>query len=140
MKTSARNRFVGQIKSLKEGPVNTEVVIDLGGGDELAAVITHDSAADLRLAPGVEVEAIFKASWVMVALPDSTKTSARNHLCGKVARIVQGPVNSEIVIALSGGQSVAATITRDSLEQLGLKEGDPACALIKATQIILAVA
>lgn len=140
MKTSARNQFLGTVKSVKHGPINAEVVLDIGGGDEIAAIITNESAENLGLAPGVEAYAMFKAMWVIVAAPDGAKTSVRNRLCGTVARIVTGPVSGEIVIDLPGGKSVAATITRESVDSLGLKEGAPACALIKAAHVILAIA
>ncbi len=44
-----------------------------------------------------------------------------------------------MVIELDGGKSVAAIITNESIKSLGLKEGVRACALIKASHIILAV-
>jgi molybdate transport system regulatory protein len=140
VKTSARNQFLGTIKAVKHGPINAEVVLDIGGGDELAAIITNESAENLGLAPGIEAYAMFKASWVIVVTDDGMKTSARNHLRGTVARVVSGPVSGEIVIDLPGGKSVAATVTRDSIDSLGLKEGAPASALIKAAHVILAMA
>ncbi|QIK38573.1 molybdenum-dependent transcriptional regulator [Caldichromatium japonicum] len=142
MKTSARNQFLGTIKSVRRGPINAEVVLDIGGGDEIAAIVTHESAENLGLAPGIEAQAMFKASWVIVAADDGAKTSVRNRLAGTVARVVAGPVSGEIVIdlPLPGGKSVAATVTRDSIDSLGLKEGAPACALVKAAHVILAVA
>lgn len=54
MKTSARNWYLGKVKSVKHGPISAEVILDIGGGDELAAVITHDSAENLALAAGVK--------------------------------------------------------------------------------------
>jgi molybdate transport system regulatory protein len=140
MKTSARNQFLGTIKAVKHGPINAEVVLDIGGGEELAAIITNESAENLGLAPGIEAYAMFKASWVIVAADDGAKTSVRNRLRGTVARVVAGPVSGEIVIDLPGGKSVAATVTRDSIDSLGLKEGAPASALIKAAHVILAIA
>jgi len=44
MKISARNKLEGTISAVKTGPVNTEVVLDLAGGDKLVAVVTTDSA------------------------------------------------------------------------------------------------
>lgn len=61
MKTSARNQFLGKVKSVKQGPINAEVVLDIGGGDELAAVITQDSAEHLGLTEGMEVMPLVKA-------------------------------------------------------------------------------
>jgi molybdate transport system regulatory protein len=139
MKTSARNQFLGTVTKLTRGAVNSEVILDIGGGDSLAAIITNESVDNLALAPGVEAHALIKAPWVIVTTDTGMKTSARNRLCGVVARCVEGAVNGEVIIDLPGGKSVAAIVTNDSIHSLGLKAGVPACALIKASHIILAV-
>lgn len=139
MKTSARNQFLGKVKSVKHGPINAEVILDIGGGDELAAVITHDSAEHLGLVPGTEAYALIKAPWVILTTDETFKTSARNRLCGTVVRCQEGAINSEVVIELPGGKYVVSTITNESVHELGLTEGKRACALIKASHIILAV-
>ena len=139
MKTSARNQFSGKVQSLKRGPVNTEVILDIGGGDSLAAIITSDSAENLGLAEGSEACALIKAPWVIVTTETTMKTSARNRLCGKVARCVEGAINTEVVIELPGGKLVVAMITNESAKDMELAEGKAACALIKASHVILAV-
>ncbi len=44
---------------------------------------------------------------------------------------------SIVVIGLAGGQEVVSSITRDSAEALGLKEGDAVKAIIKSTEVII---
>lgn len=66
MKISARNVLKGRVKELTPGVVNTEVVIELPGGEEIVSIITKHSAETLRLAIGSEVNAVVKASNVMV--------------------------------------------------------------------------
>lgn len=139
MKTSARNQFLGTVKSVKHGPINAEVILDIGGGDTLAAIITQDSAEQLGLAAGTEAYALIKAPWVIVTTDETMKTSARNRLCGTVVRCHEGAINTEVVIELPGGKLVVAVVTNDSVTSLGLKVGARACALIKASHIILAV-
>lgn len=139
MNTSARNQFLGKVNSVKQGPINAEVMLDIGGGDELVAIITHDSVEHLALAPGVEAYALIKAPWVILTNDDGLKTSARNRLCGTVVRCQEGAVNAEVVIELPGGKLVAAIVTNDSVQSLNLQVGARACALIKASHIILAV-
>jgi molybdate transport system regulatory protein len=140
MKSSARNVLMGIVETVKEGGVSTEVNLQLSGGDMLHVIVTRESAADLDLVPGREVQAIIKASWIILAMAeDSIRTSARNRLCGSVERIVSGEVNAEVVLALAGGSTLAVIITRHSLEELGLAEGSRVCALIKASHIILGV-
>lgn len=52
----------------------------------------------------------------------------------------EGAVNDEVIIELAGGKTVAAIVTNNSIQSLGLKVCGRACALIKASHIILAVA
>jgi molybdate transport system regulatory protein len=139
MKTSARNQFLGNVKSIKLGAINAEVVLDIGGGDSLAAVITNDSVNHLGLKVGAEAYALIKAPWVIVTTSDGFKTSARNEMHGTVVRCDEGAINAEIIIELAGGKTVAAVVTNDSVKSLGLKTGVKACALIKASHVILAV-
>jgi molybdopterin-binding protein len=67
MKISARNVMKGRVKSVHVGAVNTEVVIDIGGGTEIVSIITKTSADELKLKEGSEVFAVVKASNVMIA-------------------------------------------------------------------------
>ncbi|WP_027796274.1 TOBE domain-containing protein [Paraburkholderia acidipaludis] len=65
------------------------------------------------------------------------RTSARNYLYGTVAAILRGEVNDEVSLALPGGQTVVAVVTRESTEALGLVEGAAAVALVKASSVVL---
>jgi molybdopterin-binding protein len=67
MKISARNVLKGTVKSITHGAVNSEVVLDLPGGQEIVSVITKASAERLGLAEGKEAYAVVKASSVMMA-------------------------------------------------------------------------
>jgi len=67
---SARNQLRGTVSRVQPGAVNTEVVIDLDGGVAVAAIVTNDSSDALELAVGKGVMAIFKASSVILAVPD----------------------------------------------------------------------
>lgn len=68
MNISARNMLRGQVKSVEQGAVNSEVVIELRGGSEVVSIITKESAEALGLSAGKEVYAVIKASDVMVAV------------------------------------------------------------------------
>jgi len=65
--------------------------------------------------------------------------SARNVLKGRVTQVTHGAVESEIVIQLSPGVEVVATITKSSAERMNLKPGDAAHAIIKASNVIVGV-
>lgn len=137
MKTSARNQFAGRIVGLREGEVDFEVRLKLDDNNEIVAVITGDSAESLGLAIGTEINALVKSSSVLLLNDPSVKTSARNHLWGEITRIHDGPVNSEVTLALKSGKSVCAVVTHDSVERLGLAVGERACAVFKASAVIL---
>jgi molybdate transport system regulatory protein len=66
---SARNQLSGTVIRLQPGAVNAEVVVDVGSGLKIAAVVTQESAHSLGLASGSAVTAIFKASSVIVGVP-----------------------------------------------------------------------
>jgi molybdopterin-binding protein len=62
--------------------------------------------------------------------------STRNQLSGTVKSVRTGTIMAEVVVDV-GGQEVVAAITRGSVEQLALAEGDAVTALIKATEVML---
>ncbi|NLB17795.1 MAG: TOBE domain-containing protein [Syntrophomonadaceae bacterium] len=66
MQLSARNHLAGVVKEIKEGPVSTEVVLDVNGMD-IVASITSGSAQRLGLKVGASAVAVIKASSVMIA-------------------------------------------------------------------------
>jgi molybdate transport system regulatory protein len=63
--------------------------------------------------------------------------SARNCLRGTVKSITADGVTAEVVIDLGNGQEIVAVITRGSVERLGLRVGEPAVAVIKATEVMV---
>ena len=65
--------------------------------------------------------------------------SARNQLRGTVKRIVRGAVNMEVVLALPGGAEIVSIITIPSGEALGLVERKEAVAVIKASDVMVAI-
>lgn len=67
MRLSARNVLKGTVKRIVPGAVNSEVTVELPGGQELVSVITKSSVERLGLAEGKEVAAVIKASNVMIA-------------------------------------------------------------------------
>jgi molybdopterin-binding protein len=68
MKLSARNVLKGKVVKVTPGAVNSEIIIELPGGQQMVSVITKASADSLKLAPGKEAYAVVKASNVMVAV------------------------------------------------------------------------
>lgn len=139
MKTSARNQFKGIIRQVKKGAVSGEVVLDIGNGAEVIANITNTSIEELELAPDKEAVAIIKSSFIILAPVQAMKTSARNQLEGHITQIISGIINSEVSLEIGAGKTLTAIITNESVKQLDLHVGDPCRALIKASNIIIAV-
>jgi molybdate transport system regulatory protein len=140
MKISARNILSGTVSALTSGAVNTEVVLGLPGGDTITATITNASAKSLGLAVGKSATALIKAYSVMVMMPSpGMRLSARNALAGKVTRISNAPVSTEVTIALRGGNEVHAVITHDAVGALALAAGSEVIAVFKASSVVLAV-
>ncbi len=67
------------------------------------------------------------------------KLSARNQLKGKVIEIQEGVVTAKVVIDIGNGNKIASTISMDAVKELGLKVGQDATAIIKATSVMIAV-
>ena len=67
------------------------------------------------------------------------KISARNVLKGKVTEVKHGAVNTEVTIQLAGGTEVVSVITKTSAEHLGLARGKEVYAVIKASNVMIAV-
>jgi molybdate transport system regulatory protein len=70
MRISARNQVPGTVRSVTEGQVMAEVVVDIDGGHQLVAAITAESARQLGVAPGRRVVVVVKSTDVMVAVDD----------------------------------------------------------------------
>jgi molybdate transport system regulatory protein len=67
MKVSARNQLTGTVIDVKEGAVEAQVTLDIGG-QKLVSVVTMDAVAALGIAPGVKATALIKADHVMLAV------------------------------------------------------------------------
>ncbi len=149
MRTSVRNQYRGIITHIQLGAVNDQIEMRIAGNQKLIAIVTHESCEELGLQLGSEVFALVKASSIIVMVatepsePRQTsehiKLSARNQLSGLISRIQMGAVNTEIVIELPGGASLAATITNASCADLGLRLGQAATGIFKASSVIIGV-
>lgn len=140
MKTSARNQFYGTVTAVRAGAVNDEVELTLPGGARIVAVVTRESTESLGLRTHIAAFALIKASSILIATGmDGGRISARNQLSGVVSSVTPGTVNSEVVIEMDGGGTIAAIVTQASATHLGLAAGLRASALFKASSVILGV-
>lgn len=67
------------------------------------------------------------------------KLSARNIIPGKVLEVVKGATTSHVRIEIAGGQVLTSSITNEAVDELGLKVGGTAYAVIKASDVLVAV-
>ena len=67
------------------------------------------------------------------------KISARNVLKGKIIKVTSGAVYTEIVLELPGGEQLVSMISKESATKLDLKSGKSAYAVIKASNVMIAV-
>lgn len=66
------------------------------------------------------------------------KLSARNTLNGKVVELKMGQTTSHVKIDIGAGHIVTASITNEAVDELNLKVGDDAWAVIKASDVMVA--
>lgn len=141
MNISARNVFRGTITSVIRGTVNAEIDLALADGTKLCSVITIGAVENLGLKKGMEAYAIIKANSIIVGTNlHEAAISARNLMCGTVQKVIDGPVSTEIDIEVGPGTVLSAVITHESARKLGMQEGVHACAIFKASSVLIGIA
>ena len=130
VKTSARNAFRCRVVELRKEAVAVTVMLEIAEGQRIVAVVTKDSADDLDLAPGHEVLALIKASFVALG------PGAENSFSGTVIKRVDGERDAEIVLEIGRSKTLVAVVPKEST---ALETGDRADAHFSPSQVILAV-
>ncbi|MFY9896876.1 MAG: molybdopterin-binding protein [Xanthobacteraceae bacterium] len=67
------------------------------------------------------------------------KLSARNKLKGKILDVKKGATTAHVRLEIAPGQIVTASITNEAVDELGLKAGGTAIAVVKASDVMIAV-
>ncbi len=67
------------------------------------------------------------------------RISARNQIKGKVVEVTKGATTSHVRVDIGSGQVVTASITNEAVADLGIKTGDTATVVIKASDVMIAV-
>ncbi|MBC5789916.1 TOBE domain-containing protein [Providencia sp. JUb39] len=139
MSISARNQLTGTVESVVAGAVNDEVVLSLGNGETISAVITKNSTQLLGLAKGKQAVAIIKAPWVVLVSDEREYLfSARNQFSGRIDGIETGSVNAVVHLTTNAGTKLSAVVTNNSIEEMKLEAGSKVTAIVKASSVILA--
>jgi len=66
------------------------------------------------------------------------RLSARNIIPGRVQKVTRGATTSHVTLEVGGGVSITASITNEAVDDLQLKAGDQAYAVIKASDVMVA--
>ncbi|MFB7226601.1 TOBE domain-containing protein [Streptomyces griseus] len=139
MTLSIRNQLPGTVTAVTTGEAMASVKVRLAGGQHITAAITADAVKDLGLAEGSAVRALVKSTEVALATGPVEGVSIRNQLTGSVTDVTTGGAMGSVKVSVEGGELTSA-ITKDAVEDLGLKVGTSVVALIKSTEISLASA
>jgi molybdate transport system regulatory protein len=139
MRLSIRNQLAATIVEVNAGQVMSTVKARLAGGREITAAITLEGAEDLGLARGDSVLVLIKSTEVAVATAPVSGLSIRNQLPGTISEVDQGTVMTTVKVDIAGGDILTAAITRDAAEELKLEAGVAVTALVKSTEVGLAV-
>jgi molybdopterin-binding protein len=67
------------------------------------------------------------------------KLSARNKIKGRITQVTRGATTSHVRLDVGGGTIVTASITNEAVDELGLKDGQQAYAVIKASDVMIGI-
>ncbi|MEV0776552.1 TOBE domain-containing protein [Streptomyces sp. NPDC050428] len=138
MQLSIRNQLPGTVTTVTPGEVMATVGVHLSGGQDVTAAITLEAVQELGIEEGAAVRVLAKATEVSLATGPIEGLSIRNRLAGTLMEIVLGPNLANVKVAVDDAE-LTAVITREAVEELGLTPGTGVTALIKSTEISLAV-
>ncbi len=138
MQLSIRNQLEGTVVAIDRGEVMGIVRLQTAGQDVVAA-ITLDAIDELKLAEGRPAIAMMKSTEVAIATGPVGNVSIRNRFAGTITTVDHGSVMTTVKLAVAGGATLTAVITKDSAEGLSLAPGDEVTALVKSTEISIAI-
>ncbi len=139
MRLSIRNQLDGTILSVSRGEAMAAVKAQLSSGQQLTAAITRESADELELIAGQPVTMLVKATDVALATGTVGDVSIRNQLPGRITSLTGGAAMTTLKVAVDGGGALTAVVTNDAVDDLDLSEGDEVLALVKATEVSVAI-
>ncbi|MDX3854519.1 TOBE domain-containing protein [Streptomyces sp. AK02-01A] len=139
MELSIRNQLPGTVTDVTPGEVMATVKVRLAGGHQITSAITLEAVQELGITTGTAVRALVKSTEVSLATGLVQGLSIRNRIPGTVTGVVTGGAMAAVSVGVEGGELTAA-ITMDAVTGLRLTAGTAVTALIKATEVSLAIA
>jgi molybdopterin-binding protein len=67
------------------------------------------------------------------------KLSARNAIAGTILDVTKGQITAHVRLDIGGGQIITASITNEAVDELKLAKGQKAHAVIKASDVMIAI-
>jgi molybdate transport system regulatory protein len=139
-KTSARNSFFGKVEKVSIGDVQAAVEIVSIDGQKISSMVTVNSQARLGLEPGRLVAVEVKAPWVVLFKgSEEPACSAENRYKGSVLRVIQGKINSEVIVQITDRTELCSILTEKSRKMLNIEKGDAVWAVFNAAAAIIHV-
>ncbi|ARJ40701.1 molybdenum-dependent transcriptional regulator [Pantoea alhagi] len=136
LQTSARNQLFGTVINRDAEPVQQHVDILLADRQtRLKAALTRQSADRLQLSAGKEVLLLIKAPWIEVS---HTPSGADNQLPCTISAIEHGEQQSEVLMRLTSGETLCATLSNQQVVQQNLQPGATVLAHFNADRVIIA--
>jgi molybdopterin-binding protein len=78
-----------------------------------------------------------QAKLAIISTENLMKIGARNRLEGEVMEIKRGTIMCQVKVKIAGGAQIESVMTLDSLDELGIKEGDKVRVAVKAVNVML---
>lgn len=129
------NIINGEIASIKTSGSLSVVEVTVGENKFKTIVIdTPDTVEYLKI--GNMVKLLFKETEVAIGIGDMSNISLQNKIAGVITKLELGDLQSKITLKTEIG-SIKSIITSDAAQQLNLKEGIVANALIKTNEVML---
>jgi len=136
LQTSARNQLFATVAARDHSPVQQHIEVLLADGiTRVNVALTAHSAQRLQLIPGKEVLVLIKAPWIQLS---DESAGYDNALPAEVIAVERSDSVSEVLVRLSGGETLCATLSDRELQQRALQPGDAVTACFSAEHAILA--
>lgn len=136
LQISARNQIQAKVVSVECKNVNAKIQLKLKSGQGLVSVITKEAVENLHIEENQIVTVIFKSN--VVQLSDSSDhKSEKNRLEGIIEKIDTDVENAKILVDVGNHDKIVSVISKEILENMKLKAGNPVWVMIKANDIML---
>ena len=136
LQISARNQMRAKVVSVACKNLNAKIRLELKSGQTLVSVITKEAVENLRIEKDQYVTVIFKSSAVLLSEMSDEKFE-ENRLEGIVEKIDTDLENAKVLIDIGSHDKIVSVISKEILENMKMKAGNPVCVSIKENNIML---